>query len=422
MHKLIIPLTICIALAPTALCPGQPKPLAPGVLKVIPATIDARDTYSVPMPLLGLDSKVFQPNFAPFTDTLHGQTQNVVFFRDVWQYEFGFTGLRQATLPLQTANGTVNQNVWYMIIRIRNTGVNASYEKVQEDERFEHIKNSLKRNDENYEVKTKFKLDFYLNGWVREGNDYKAVSYRDQIHPAAQQRIREIEDKERFLLDKVEMMFAKFPLAKGSNDGERWGVVIWTGVDPRLDYVSVTVRGLTNAFRIYTTPEGERKFKYRTLQLNFWRPGDTVGQDRDQITYGIPLVDDPVEQVNICRKYRLPGPLLRAYQVSESANQEILVAELDAQIDLTDFQSALTPLLDQGKLPAELVAAFKNAGIDIPADTTVNTDIAGKKWSFSTQLGDKTSNFVIQLEPQFWEVVGERIRFIKSLDHLWIYR
>ena len=422
MLRKIFLLTICLATASSSLCFGQAKTLAPGVLKVVPTAIEARDTYSVPMPLLGLDSKPFQPNFAPFLDTLHGQTQNVVFFRDVWQYEFGFTGLRQATIPLRTANGTINQNVWYMVMRVRNTGVNAVYEKVKEDERFEHIKYSLKRNDEKYEVKSRFKLDFYLNGWVREGNSYREVSYRDQLNPEAQKRIRDIEDSERFLLDKVEMMFAKFPLAKGANDGERWGVAIWKDVDPRLDYISVTVRGLTNAFRIQTTAGGERKLKHRNLQLNFWRPGDTVAQDRDDVAFGIPLVDNAAEQVDICRKYRLPGPLIRGYQISTSANQNVLVAELDAKIDLTDFQSALTPLLDQGKMPAELAAAFKNAGVTAPGAVKLKTEILGKKWTFATTIGDKTESFVIQVEPQYWETSGDRIRFIKSLDHLWIYR
>ena len=105
-------------------------------------------------------------------------------------------------------------------------------------------------------------------------------------------------------------------------------------------------------FRITNTVEGERKFKYRNLQLNFWRPGDTASQDRDDIKYGIPLVDNPVEQVNICRRYSLPGPLLRGYLISDSANQDVLLAELDAQIDLSDFKSALTPLLDDGKIPS----------------------------------------------------------------------
>ncbi|MEM7785920.1 MAG: hypothetical protein AAF623_21405, partial [Planctomycetota bacterium] len=81
MRRNSILLTMMLVVASSSLCFGQPKPLAPGVLKLIPTTIDARDTYSLPMPLLGLDSKPFQPNFAPFLDTLHEQTQNVVFFR-----------------------------------------------------------------------------------------------------------------------------------------------------------------------------------------------------------------------------------------------------------------------------------------------------------------------------------------------------
>lgn len=158
------------------------------------------------------------------------------------------------------------------------------------------------------------------------------------------------------------------------------------------------------------------------MQLNFWRPGDTVAQDRDDVAFGIPLVDNAAEQVNICRKYRLPGPLIRGYQVSASANQNVLVAELDAKIDLTDFQSALTPLLDQGKMPTELAAAFKNAGVVAPASAKLKTEIQGKKWTFAAKIGDKTESFIIQVEPQYWETLGERIRFIKSLDHLWIYR
>ena len=100
----------------------QPKRLAPGVLKIIPANIDARDSFSLPMPLKGLESEKYSPNFAPVLDTVHGQSQNVIFFRDVWQYEFGFLGLRQVELPLPTDEGIKTKNVWYLVYRIRNTG------------------------------------------------------------------------------------------------------------------------------------------------------------------------------------------------------------------------------------------------------------------------------------------------------------
>ena len=44
--------------------------------------------------------------------------------------------------------------------------------------------------------------------------------------------------------------------------------------------------------------------------------------------------------------------------------------------------------------------------------------IAGKKWSFKSD--DKIYEIVV--EPQFWEPKFGGIRFIKSLDHVWVYR
>ena len=56
------------------------------------------------------------------------------------------------------------------------------------------------------------------------------------------------------------------------------------------------VRGLTNAYQ-WTDPEGAyakgdppgagRKFTYKTLQLNFWRPGDEIQQNEREIRFGV---------------------------------------------------------------------------------------------------------------------------------------
>ncbi len=402
---------------------AQPKTHAPGVLKVVPASIDVRDSFSLPMTLEGLDAAQYSPHFAPVLDTLHGQSQNVVFFRDVWQYEFAFLGLRQAKLPLTTANGSLNKNVWYMVYRIRNTGVNISYDQIQEDQRFEHIKNDLKRNSDDFEIESKLVLHFYLNGWVEdEDGQFKEVRYRDQVDPEALRLIRQIEDNNRYLADKVEMMFARFPVSKSAEDGGLWGVAIWQDIDPRIDYVNIQVRGLTNAFRISTSNEGEREFKHRNLQLNFWRPGDTFAQDLDRVTYGIPLVDDPVRQVEICKRYQLPGPLIRGYLESPSADQNVLVAELDANIQFDDFKSTITPTLDNGTIPGEVAAAFKNAGFAIPEGTPAKTLVKEKRWSFSFPVNGEPREFTLVVEPQYWEPETNGIRFIKSLDNLWIYR
>ena len=403
----------------------RPKKLAPGVLKIIPANIDPRDSYSIPLPLEGLESEAYTPNYAPVLDTLHGQSKNVVFFRDVFQYEYGFTGLRQIRLNLVSTTGSLaKENVWYMVFRIRNTGKNISYEKVQEDQRFEHMKNQIKLNQDDFEIKSKFIPHFYLNGWVKKpgSDEYEEVSYRDQIDPESLRLIRQAEDRNRFLLDKVEMMNARIPRVKTAADDGIWGVAIWRDVDPKIDFVNVNISGLTNAYRIETTADGSRKFNHRNLQLNFWRPGDTVRQAEDQVAYGIPLVDDPVRQIEICNRYKLPGPLIRGYVVSRKADQNLLVVEMDADIQFSTFKSTITPELDAGKLPESIAKAFENAGVEVAAGAGVNTDIAERKWNLRGKTGGEDVELILQVEPQYWEPAGDRIKFINGLDYLWNYR
>jgi hypothetical protein len=114
----------------------------------------------------------------------------------------------------------------------------------------------------------------------------------------------------------------------------------------------------------------------------------------------------------------LPGPLIRAYYVNEDAKRNVLVVEADAQVNLKDFTSALTPTLDQGKLPPSISQAFADAGITVDQGVALATVIPGRKWSFK----QGSDEYVVALEPQFWEPDFGKIRFIKSLDHLWIYR
>lgn len=403
---------------------AQSKRLAPGVLKVIQPAIDARDSYSLPLPLDGLQTEQFSPNFAPLLDTLHGQSKQVIFYRDVWQYEFGFLGLRQARLNLRGPDGNFRyENVWYMVYRIRDTGSNVSYEQVQEEPRFGHIKNEIKRDQQDFEITTKFVPHFYMRGWVKPpGGEYQRVSYRDQIDPEALRQIRQIEDRNRYLLDKVEMMNARIPRVKSPADDGIWGVAIWRDVNPRIDFVSVNISGLTNAYRIDTDQAGVRNFKYRNLQLNFWRPGDRVRQDDDRVVFGIPLVDDPIRQIEICKRYDLPGPLLRGYVVSKTADQNVLVVEMDADIQFSTFKSTVTPALDKGELPAAIKAAFAKSGVEIADGAQVKPLIAEQKWSLTGSMNGEEQQLQLVVEPQYWEPRGEGIRFINSLEHFWIYR
>ena len=391
---------------------GIPKPLATGVLNVLQPKLDARDSYTLPLQLPGLDAEEYQPNFVPVQQTLYGQTRKIVLFRDVWGYEFAFLGLRQIEI-----NG---KTVWYLVYRVRNTGKSLTYEQVKEDPRFDHIKYDLRRDEKNVNV-TQFLPRFSLEGWASQPNgEYRRVAYRDQIIPDYVRLIQQREDANRHLLNTYEMSQANIPVSTDPTDPGIWGVAVWENVDPSIDYVSVFVSGLTNAYRIEATPDGKIGFKYRTLQLNFWRPGDTAMEVRDSIDYGIPLVDSPNEQIEICRRYQLPGPVLSIYRVDKDANQNVLVAEPDAEFSLQTFKSALVEQLNGGQLPESVAKAMAAAGVSVANDVAIQTEVNDVKWSLKDAGG---TDYLLKIEPQFWEpTFGNGIRFIKRLDHIWIYR
>lgn len=415
----LIAILLCGAL-PLGETLAQSDALAPGVLKIIPSNPQARDSFSLPMRLPGLETAEWDPNYYPKKLTLHGQTQNVVLYRDVWQYELGILGLRQIRVRSTDADGESRErNVWYLVYRVRNLGNGLTYEQEQEDPRFEHVRYALKQDGKLSPKERSFLPRFTLEGWVVSGNQYEKVSYRDTTNPSLLRLIQQREDPELRLLDTFGMNNTEIPVTDSATGGGVWGVAIWENVDPRIDFVSVYVTGLTNAYRIENKPDGTLGIRRRTLQMNFWRPGDSVNEVTDQIRYGIPLVDDPAEQIEICRRYSLPGPIIKAYYQNQKAEQNVLIGEIDAQFDLDTLKSPMIPKLDAGELPPEVAAAMGNAGYSVPADATVATVIQGLKWSFEA---DGTT-FVLELEPQFWEPKPTGgIRFIRSLDYLWIYR
>jgi hypothetical protein len=81
-------------------------------------------------------------------------------------------------------------------------------------------------------------------------------------------------------------------------------VVTWEDIDPRTDFLAIYIQGLTNAFRLVETPQGITHVS-KTLQLNFWRPGDTVDEHEKEIRFGTPVFSDPAEQARILQIYGL---------------------------------------------------------------------------------------------------------------------
>jgi hypothetical protein len=91
-------------------------------------------------------------------------------------------------------------------------------------------------------------------------------------------------------------------------------LVTWEDIDPRLTYFSVYIKGLTNAYKpvdlvdAYKAgdpPGTGRDILSKTLQLNFWRPGDTVNEVEDEVRYGVPYDADAQRQSEILRAFGL---------------------------------------------------------------------------------------------------------------------
>ena len=75
-------------------------------------------------------------------------------------------------------------------------------------------------------------------------------------------------------------------------------------VEPGLDFFSIDVFGLTNAFE--QDGEGEdAPYRRKALTLNFYRPGDRMDQTEDRVRFGVPAYSDPEEQKYMLDQYGL---------------------------------------------------------------------------------------------------------------------
>ena len=120
----------------------------------------------------------------------------------------------------------------------------------------------------------------------------------DRVIPAAVEAISRRERSGAPLLNSVEIAEQPIPVSDGRIDRGVWGVATWVDVDPRIDFFTVDVGGLTNAYRwtddpaAYKpgdTPGRGRRFTHKMLRLNFWRPGDELAPNEQEFRYGVPL-------------------------------------------------------------------------------------------------------------------------------------
>jgi len=287
---------------------GGLRQLAPGVLRTIPPEVQDEETYTGPISLVevvtGIPDLDWTPNFDAKSNTLLEKAKTVVLRRSVWCLEFSFKPLRMVEVDVPQPTGKMQRKlIWYMVYRVSNRG-NALKPNEQADT-FGHKSYTVDR--------VTYQTRRFFPHFVLENLEYKK-SYLDRVIPAAQKVIQKRENPGTKIYNSVEMSRMQIPLSDERIERGIWGVVTWEDVDPRIDFFSVYVRGLTNAFKYIDTPGAYkagnppgtgRIYRQKTLRLNFWRPGDSVLEHEREIRFGIPVDPDPAAQARILKMYGL---------------------------------------------------------------------------------------------------------------------
>ncbi len=279
------PARVAVAPSPVSGGVGPFRKSVPGVEITIPPDRQEEETYStqdIVEILQGIPNLEWTPKLGAPTRTLREMATKTVFRRDIWCLEFTFKPVRMIWVDIPQASGKMQRKlIWYLLYHVKNTG--------------KHL-HPVVQEDGTYQLGTVDREVRFFPHFVLESKEYDKA-YLDRVIPVAVQAIQQKEDPNRKLLDSVQISNKPIPLSTDLVDHSVWGVATWEEVDPRIDFFSVYVAGLTNAYRWTDQPEAfkpgdapgkGRTLLEKTLVLNFWRPGDEFVEDQRIIRYGIP--------------------------------------------------------------------------------------------------------------------------------------
>lgn len=288
----------------------QQTEFAPGVVTVIEGDANPEETFDGPQtmktfldahPELEWNSEDFTdgtPHYEPRSRTLVEMAKQVVLRREIYCLEFSFKPLRQMYVDVPAKGGrTQRKLVWYMVYRVRYRGgdLRPAADDIGGSKLYKRIEKIA------YDSRRFFPLA-YLKDHV------SGAEYLDRIIPSAKQKIALREQITAPLYNSVEINRKQIPLSSDPAAPGTWGVLTWVDVNPDIDYLSIYVSGLTNAFQ----QDGEGKdapYRRKQLQLNFFRPGDAMAQTEDFIRLGVPPFADEKEQQYVLNKYNVSEPV-----------------------------------------------------------------------------------------------------------------
>jgi hypothetical protein len=236
---------------------------------------------------VGRADMAWTPKQATLATTLVERAKERDFRFDVWCLEFAFKMPRLIDVPVAAVDAAgqltlQTKQCWYLVSRVKNAGWRQTV--IDAEDRTELTV-------ETFERPIRFMPHFVLESLEALSEDEGISAYRgylDRLVPAAMPLIRQREDPARRFLDSVAM--AEQELAPGE---ERWGVAVWEDIDPRIDYFSIYVRGLTNAIdwkvredRRDDDPRSLTRETLKSLRLDFWRPGDSRDEIEEEMSIG----------------------------------------------------------------------------------------------------------------------------------------
>lgn len=305
----VLPIAFSRAQAPSDEIP-TPVQLAPGILRTIPNRVAESSTFNGPLPLVeliqDLQANEFQPQTFPQSETLLAMAKDVILRHPAWAVEFSFKPVRMIEVDVPQPSGVMKRtNVWYMVYRLTNRGERLVPTEVVD--KFGHKTFVTSLAPEPLRV---FPI-FNFEGLVRdvETQEFERKVYLDRIVPVAIPEIQRRERPPTALLDSVAISRQSIPVTPEGEEGGVWGVAMWTDIDPRIDYFSIFAQGLTSEFQLEVKGAGDFAYQFKTLQLNFWRPGDAHAENENEIRFGVRLVDSPIEQAEILKLYGQTEPL-----------------------------------------------------------------------------------------------------------------
>jgi hypothetical protein len=300
---------------------AQVRNLAPGVITTIKPEPQEEEMFSGPRPLneipIAIPGLEYKPNLRPQTATIFERAKLATLRRTIWNLEFSFKPLRMVEVDIPQASGRMQRKlIWYMVYKVKNNGAHwkplAKTETFREglvhttyDKELTNTVNQFGRETDELRFFPHFVLD------AVEFNK----QYLDRIIPAAKPVIMAREfpgDKTTQVYDTQQISEVPIGVSLPGADKSVWGLVTWEDIDPRVDYLSIYIQGLTNAYR-YEDPPGAfkandkpgtgRQLTHKTLRLNFWRPGDAIQQHENEIRFGMRLDADEQEQEKVFKLF-----------------------------------------------------------------------------------------------------------------------